>query len=52
MLVVGVRGTSVLVVDPGEGRRTTFEADEFDAAWALLGRRAVRADPPSPPAAR
>ena len=48
VLVVGVRGTSVLVLDPADGRRTTFEADEFDAAWALLGRRAVHADPPAP----
>lgn len=52
VLVVGVRGSSVLVVDPGEGRRTTFDADEFDAAWALLGRRAVRADPPAAAATR
>lgn len=52
VLVVGVRGGVVRVVDPGEGRSTTFDADEFDAAWALLGRRAVRADPPDPPAPR
>ncbi len=47
VLVVGVRPTSVLVVDPADGWRRTFEIEEFDAAWALLGRRAVRADPPA-----
>lgn len=47
VLVVGVRGTSVLVVDPADGRRTTFDVDEFDEAWALLGRRAVHARPPA-----
>ena len=43
VLVLAVRRDAVLVLDPGDGRVRTFEADELDAAWALLGRRAVSA---------
>lgn len=45
MLVLQVTRREVLVLDPADGRRARYDRDEFDAAWSLLGHRAVTTAP-------
>lgn len=45
MLVLQVTRREVVVLDPADGRRARYDRDEFDAAWSLLGRRAVTTAP-------
>jgi uncharacterized protein YvpB len=46
VLVIEVRGSDVVVVDPGSGRRAEVDAPDFVASWALLGHSAVSATGP------
>jgi hypothetical protein len=43
VLVLFARGGRVSYLDPATGRVRRVDANEFDASWACLGRRAVSA---------
>lgn len=41
VVLVGMRGSTILVNDPLTGRRLEWSVAEFDRKWQLLGRRAL-----------
>jgi uncharacterized protein YvpB len=43
VLVIGASRREVAILDPASGLARRVDAEEFDAAWACLGRRAVSA---------
>ncbi len=45
-LAIGRRGRRIVLLDPASGETRSTPEDEFDAAWACLGKSAVRATGP------